>query len=949
MRLPQPGEAVGPYTCLRLLASGGMGAVYEARRPDLPRSVALKLLLAPDDPDLVARFHREAEACGRLDHPNLVRVHESGVAGQACYLVMELVQGGSLQAHLERAGPLDSELARQRIGEAAAGIAQAHASGVLHRDLKPSNLLWDEELNRVRVVDFGLTGRLSAADSLTVTGEILGTPGYLAPEQVGAAGGVTGPATDVYGLGATLFALLSGRPPFVGNGMAGLAEVATDSAPDLRSLQSEIDPDLAAIVARCLQKDPALRYESVQELIDVLERRAEVGRVISARRRRLRGGLLLGVGGSLALAGVAWAERSALQARVHDYRTWRREALEGFAYGWGPAGPELEGELRAWARGLSAGSSGDPEWGQSMREVRAHLRLLAARKGEDPGFPGPESIPSPGAADHLAEAVLEVQRGQVAEAEAALARVGGRLASGPVSQLTREALAAYLEPRAFLGRLRPGGDAVRGVNEHGFPVALGQVAPEATQAELVRWSHSAARAGCAKPGVALQEALRESLPLREAELAALEGRELAPYLRQLCSPIRAAGLWPDPGFVDLCRERLSVEVDRHGEERGQAERALAVVRFEHEVFYRVQPEPCWLGSFRTLLALASSGSRNPKEYPILIRSLHRYGLQSGGFQLGSREGPGPQCFAAHPEPQGRLESAYQWYLDHSSQEKFGQVGACSAAQADLERLLATGVDDLHPGLVCKLFEVLIVHWQLRPKEDPAPRAEEAARLTRLAGPEFERALKWLLHHPSEFVQDQVAISADLAALPWLLQGDPASNQHQPALASYERSLNRLREIIARASPAQQAPLGEALAKTLGGLGRTFRDRGVPKALELLVSGEEKMKGWDRGRAEFLYFWGALLDAYRRAGQNSRAVALIDELGLTRTTGIHLLAVPIGESLLEAKRGPLAIPPLQRARERVLGREEAGKVLPRERVEIVRVLDRLLAACEAQAR
>jgi eukaryotic-like serine/threonine-protein kinase len=195
VKLPQPGDTVGPYRCLRLLATGGMGAVYEARRADLPRSVALKVLLAPDDLDLVARFHREVEACGRMSHPNVVGVHDSGVDGRYCYLVMELVRGDSLQGHLDREGPSDCVTATSRILEAAAGIAHAHAAGVLHRDLKPSNLLWDRELKRVRVVDFGLTGRLSQADSLTVTGEVLGTPGYLAPEQLGA--GEIGPAADV--------------------------------------------------------------------------------------------------------------------------------------------------------------------------------------------------------------------------------------------------------------------------------------------------------------------------------------------------------------------------------------------------------------------------------------------------------------------------------------------------------------------------------------------------------------------------------------------------------------------------------------------------------------------------------------------------------------------------------------------------------------------------------
>lgn len=955
MRLPQPGEAVGPYTCVRLLASGGMGAVYEARHPDLPRSVALKLLLAPEDPELVTRFRRESEACGRLSHPNLVRVHDSGRVGQACYLVMELVKGESLQAQLDRGGPFEPQVARKRIEEAAEGIAHAHAAGVLHRDLKPSNLLWDQELGRVRVVDFGLTGRLSAADSLTATGEVLGTPGYLAPEQVGVGEGVIGPATDVYGLGATLFALLTGRAPFVGAGMAGLAEVATDSAPDVRSLRGEIDPDLAAIVARCLLKDPELRYPSASDLVDVLAGRVEATPVASSRRsqrlsRLLGGGLIL----TLALAtGVGVVVGSStgpsLEERLGDYQAWRREALAGFAYGWGSAAPDLEQELEVWSEELSAASSRGPEWEAAAGEVRAHLRLLSVQEGRDLGFPAPDSTPPPGSADHLAQAVVSVQRGRSEGVEASLGEVEGRLAKGAELRVTREALVALVDPRAFLEDMSGGEGAARAMLERCYPLALQRAAPTATQAELVRWVQSAGSAGCASPGVALREAVRASLPQREEELNRLELEELPRYLRQLCAPIRQAGLWPDSGFAKLCRERLKRESGPGSAAGRMGNEAVlqALIRVEHEVFYRVEAQPCWLAGFRFLMNFASSMGVDPQELPILVRSLHRYGLQPGGYGLGLAQAPGPLAFAAHPEPEGRLKEAYAWWVRHE-REAQPKVGACSAALTELEQLLQREVDDLHPGLVFELFQLLRAQLARRPADDPADRAQEAARLSKLAWMEFERALKWLRLLPSEGAEDQVALSAELTGHAWLLLPAPEGPRHEVALSNYAKAIDRIRAVAVDSGPKERAALDLGLRKTFGNVGRIFLELRCPKlALELLASGEQDMTRGERSHAEFLYFWGALLTAYRDSGQNSRAVGLIDEVGLVSTSSDHWLAVPLSEVLIEAKRGAEAIPVLQRARARALGSAAAGKLLPGQRDGLLGRLDELLALCEAQ--
>lgn len=955
MKLPQPGEAVGPYVCVRLLASGGMGAVYEARRSDLPRSVALKILLAPDDPDLVARFHREAEACGRLDHPNLIRVHDSGVAGRACFLAMELVAGQSLQGHLDRGGPLPEETAMARIAAAAAGIAHAHSLGVLHRDLKPSNILWDEELGRVRVVDFGLTGRLSTADSLTATGEVLGTPGYLAPEQVGTQGGVTDARTDVYGLGATLFALVCGRPPFLGGGMAGLAEVATDSAPDLRSLRAEISPDLAAIVARCLQKDPTLRYPSAQALFDVLEGRGDVSPVTSARRRRNRLGLLLGGGVALALTtalgvGLSSPSGPSLETKVRDYRAWRGAALEGFAYGWGASTPELEARLAAWSQELKddSGSNRVPTWAPAVREVRAQLRLLAARQGQDPGFPNEGSLPPTGPADYLAEAVLQLEAGKAREAKAALSQVSGPLAKGAGFRLTQEALRAHLEPEAFLAELRAQTGPARVMAERSFPVALRLVAPKASQADLVRWSRGAALAG-AKPGAALREVLRETLPLRKQELESLELRELAPYLRDLCTPIRDAGLWPEQGFVDLCRAHLK----KVSSTASEGASSLAVVRFEHEIFYRVDPTPCWDPPFPLLLHLA--GSADPTARPIQARSLLRYGSYPGGYGLegiespASRaESPALRAFSTHSEKQSRLEGAYRWWEKHHGARGTPEIEACSAAQADLERLFASGPNDLHPGLVFKLFEALNAHWGSRPWQDPAPFLEEATRVSQLAWREFEWSLTWATHHPSEGVEDGGAEAADLMARPWLLNSHTEGDRHPTAFAHYARTLLKVREVLASQPEQERRTLSTVLAKVYGRIGRTLREQvSTERAVELLEGGRELMAGRNQTDAEFLLFWGALLIAYRKTGEIAKGEEVIEQLRLAERTRSHLLALPVAKILLLAGRGPDAIPCLNRAQAQLLGQTVRTKAPAHEQAVILASLENGLRKCKEQ--
>lgn len=272
----------GPYDQVTKVAVGGMGMVYRARHRALDRVEAVKVLRAGAvaGPVEAARFKFEAEAAAGLDHPNIVPVHGGGVIDGLPYLAMKWVDGGELSAlrgHLQ-ADPV--ALARVIEGVARA-VHHAHTQGILHRDLKPANVLMDAA-GTPHVTDFGLARRSDAADGLTVTGSIVGTPHYMAPEQ---ARGDRRPTTalDVYGVGAILYYLLTGRPPFDAATVTEvLRQVADDAPAPPRTVAAGVDRDLEAICLKCLEKTPADRYPSAAAAADDLARYAR-GESISVR------------------------------------------------------------------------------------------------------------------------------------------------------------------------------------------------------------------------------------------------------------------------------------------------------------------------------------------------------------------------------------------------------------------------------------------------------------------------------------------------------------------------------------------------------------------------------------------------------------------------------------------------------------------------------------------
>jgi serine/threonine protein kinase len=251
------------YEIIREIARGGMGIVYEARQTSLNRPVALKLILhgaLASDSDR-RRFAAEAAAAAKLKHPGIVVIHEVGEHAGQPFFSMEHVAGDSLSRILHN-GPVSPKQAAHYAAEVARALQFAHDHGVLHRDVKPSNVLVDDA-GRVRVTDFGLAKQVNADDKLTVTGQLLGTPSYMAPEQITGPATAIGPAADIYGLGALLYELLTGQPPFRGATPVETLIQALDSDPQSpRRLNPNIPRPLEMIALKCLERNPADRYAS---------------------------------------------------------------------------------------------------------------------------------------------------------------------------------------------------------------------------------------------------------------------------------------------------------------------------------------------------------------------------------------------------------------------------------------------------------------------------------------------------------------------------------------------------------------------------------------------------------------------------------------------------------------------------------------------------------------
>ncbi len=278
-----PGSRLGRYEILEEIARGGMGVVYRARQPGLAREVALKVILAGPfaDAQSIGRLRVEASSAARLQHPGIVGIHEIGEAAGHHFIAMELVRGRTL-GEMTRGGPLPPKRAAHYVEQVARAVQYAHEQGVFHRDLKPSNILVGAD-DRPRVTDFGLAKLEGGEESLTLTGQALGTPSFAAPEQLAPRLGEVTARSDVYGLGALLYHLLVGKPPFLANSVTETISQVLHSDPVAPRLLNRMLPrDLDTLVLRCLAKEPGARYATAGEVADELERWRE-GRPIRAR------------------------------------------------------------------------------------------------------------------------------------------------------------------------------------------------------------------------------------------------------------------------------------------------------------------------------------------------------------------------------------------------------------------------------------------------------------------------------------------------------------------------------------------------------------------------------------------------------------------------------------------------------------------------------------------
>jgi hypothetical protein len=396
---PATGQVIGGFEIIGVIGGGGMGTVYRARQASLGRDVALKVLrpLMAQDGRLLERFEREARAAARVSHPGVVQVLQAGVDAGWPFLALQLVEGKSLQEMLAAGGRVDVERALTITRDVARALEAVHAAGIVHRDIKPGNVLVEGDApaarkhGRVFLTDFGLAA-LEEMAALTKPGDLLGTPAYMAPEQ--ARGGRADRLSDVYSLGATLYALIAGRAPHEGSSHAELlARVAHDDPIPLRRLLPSLDADAVQICEKAMRWDSGDRYPSAAELAEDIDRRLE-GRPVRARpatrRYKVRlwmrrnpwftkaACLVLG----LLLAGAAffaverWERRSAMLASVErlvglEHFDEAKGMLEGLPWLPGVAVDDREVNLRIQVhRGLL-------QLGRAVRETK---RLSSARR-----------------------------------------------------------------------------------------------------------------------------------------------------------------------------------------------------------------------------------------------------------------------------------------------------------------------------------------------------------------------------------------------------------------------------------------------------------------------------------------------------------------------------------------------------------------------------------------
>jgi tetratricopeptide (TPR) repeat protein len=387
---PVPLPRIPGYEILGQLGQGGMGVVYKAYQLSLKRTVALKMLLAGSHatPALLARFRAEAEAVARLQHPHIVQIYEVGEAEGRPYFALEYIDGGSLAQRL-RGMPQPPRQAAVWVRTLAQAIHFAHERGIIHRDLKPANVLRSAD-ETLKVTDFGLAKQLSGPADKTRTGEVFGTPSYMSPEQ---AGGVTkkiGPAIDVYALGAILYELLTGRPPFLNESpFETVRQVLTEEPVRPRRLEPKVPADLETVCLQCLHKEPRKRYATAAALADDLDRfltgqpilarpAGAMERLLKWSRRRPALAALVVVSAAALLLSVAGIIRLQMEVREKDRQ--RRQAETNLEM----AGAAVEHLLTTGEQRLALLPNAREVQRDLLAEARRFYEKFLRQKGDDP-------------------------------------------------------------------------------------------------------------------------------------------------------------------------------------------------------------------------------------------------------------------------------------------------------------------------------------------------------------------------------------------------------------------------------------------------------------------------------------------------------------------------------------------------------------------------------------
>ena len=370
----------GDYELLEEIGRGGMGVVYKATQTSLKRTVAVKMIMPrqlASESD-IRRFRMEAEAVAQLQHPGIVAIHEVGEHDGYHYFSMDYVEGRNLDRLIVEK-PLEPARAARYVQQVAESIHYAHEQGILHRDVKPSNVIVDTD-DHPRITDFGLAKKLETDSGLTSSGEIVGSPSYMSPEQATADREQVGPHSDVYSIGATLYALLTGRPPFQAASLADTLSQVRDAEPvSPRDLNPAVPRDLETICLKCLEKEPSRRYVSARELADDLQRYLKgkpilarpVGRVERLWRWCKRKPVVAGLG-------VALVSTLLIGTVVSTYFAFRSEALRKAADNqWQRAETEREQADRAREKEAAERQKAQRA---SQEASRAYYRASAERK-----------------------------------------------------------------------------------------------------------------------------------------------------------------------------------------------------------------------------------------------------------------------------------------------------------------------------------------------------------------------------------------------------------------------------------------------------------------------------------------------------------------------------------------------------------------------------------------